>query len=149
MRLVLLLTLSATVLLTYGCSTVEKRIERNQSLYSTYPPEVQNAIREGKIYVGFSKEQVAIALGQPHESYTKRTATGETRVWEYYRYTPATTLNETFDYVYHPAAGFQPVSMGNYNTTWDRELRLEIHFQGDYVDSIYAADDYTDRADIR
>jgi hypothetical protein len=63
-RVTLLLTLLA-VLPAVGCESPESRIEDNQALFNTYPPETQTLIRAGQIAIGFDRAQVEMALGRP------------------------------------------------------------------------------------
>lgn len=66
-----------------GCSTIDSRIKDKQEAFDAYPAEVQAAVREGKVKVGFTPEQVEIALGKPDRIYS-RTKTGvESEVWAY------------------------------------------------------------------
>ena len=66
-----------------GCSTVDSRIKDNQAAFDAYPSAVQAALREGQVQVGFTPEQVKIALGEPDRIY-RRTKTGvDSEVWAY------------------------------------------------------------------
>lgn len=62
-RLVLVLL---AVVLALGCATPERRIAKNQEAFDAYPAEVQEKIRRGEIAVGFTQEQVVMALGEPN-----------------------------------------------------------------------------------
>jgi hypothetical protein len=71
-----------------GCSTIGTRIRRNQDLFDSYPPEVQQQIRAGDIAVGFTPEMVEMAWGAP---YRKDQVTGEdmsAEVWTWSRSIP-------------------------------------------------------------
>ena len=57
----LALTLAAA-----GCSTVGSRIEKNRAQYETWPLPVREKVAAGQIDLGFTTEQVAVALGQEH-----------------------------------------------------------------------------------
>jgi len=73
-----------TLLLSGGCATVEQRIEDNRAVFETFPPDVQESIREGEIALGFTQEQVRIAMGNPDRIVT-RTEEGEktATIWLY------------------------------------------------------------------
>ncbi len=61
-----LLLLIALIAALSACQTMEKRIEANQAEFDGYPPAVQEAIRKGKVAVGFTTGQVYMALGDPY-----------------------------------------------------------------------------------
>jgi hypothetical protein len=48
-----------------ACSTISSRIAKNQALFDSYTPEVQQKIRAGEIAVGFTPEMVVMAWGEP------------------------------------------------------------------------------------
>jgi hypothetical protein len=79
----LLLTLAA--LLLSSCSTPERRIKNNQTAFDTYPREIQDSIRAGRVDVGFTPEQTLMALGKPDRTYSRKTATVAQEVWAYGR----------------------------------------------------------------
>ena len=74
--LVLAATLSA-------CQPPQSRIKKNQAAFDAFPPEVQQAIREGRAEVGFTSEQAVMAIGKPDRVYTQKTAASNQEVWEY------------------------------------------------------------------
>lgn len=66
-----------------GCASVEKRIEANAGVFSSYPAEVQNRLRRGEIALGDDMKQVEIAKGKPTYVNLKKNADGEVTVWKY------------------------------------------------------------------
>jgi outer membrane protein assembly factor BamE (lipoprotein component of BamABCDE complex) len=50
-----------------ACGGPKARIKDNQSVYDTYPPEVQAMIKSGQITQGFDQTQVYMALGKPEK----------------------------------------------------------------------------------
>lgn len=66
-----------------ACGARERRIKRNQELFSSYPPATQQAIREGEVQVGFTKEMVAMALGKPDRVYNRSTEGSTQEIWAY------------------------------------------------------------------
>lgn len=70
-------------LLLAGCSTVDSRIDKNRSAFEAYPTAVQDKIIQGKVDVGFTPDQVRMALGEPDRVFTRTTADGTTEVWGY------------------------------------------------------------------
>jgi hypothetical protein len=63
MRTIALLGLTALLPLFAACNAVNARIEENQGLFDTYPPDQQAMIRAGRIGTGFDRTQVYMALG--------------------------------------------------------------------------------------
>ncbi|MBK9989485.1 MAG: hypothetical protein IPP19_01810 [Verrucomicrobia bacterium] len=66
-----------------GCSTTDSRIKNNQASFDAAPPAVQAKIRAGKIEVGFTAEQVTMALGKPDRRYSRTTERGTSDIWAY------------------------------------------------------------------
>ena len=78
-----LLIATAVGLLLVGCSTVDSRIAKNRAAFNSWPPAVQDKIVVGQIDVGFSADQVRVALGEPDRVWTRTTADGTSQVWSY------------------------------------------------------------------
>lgn len=70
-------------LLVAGCSTVETRIAGHQADFNTWPPQVQQQVRAGQINIGFTREQVQVALGSPDHVFSRVAPTGSYEVWSY------------------------------------------------------------------
>jgi hypothetical protein len=70
-------------MLAAGCSTVDSRIAKNRSAFNTWPPAVQDKVVVGQIDVGFTPDQVAVALGEPDRVFTRTTADGTSQIWSY------------------------------------------------------------------
>lgn len=66
-----------------GCATPAHRIERNPELFASFPAEVQETVREGRIEPGYSADMVYIALGYPNRKAVRRTPNGNVEVWIY------------------------------------------------------------------
>jgi len=66
-----------------GCSTVDSRIDKNRAAFNTWPPAVQDKIVRGQIDVGFTTDQVRVALGEPDRVWSRTTADGTSEVWSY------------------------------------------------------------------
>ena len=85
----LLTTLSfGLALIISGCATTESRISKNQAAFDAWPSEVQSSIRAGKVKIGFTTEQVRVALGEPNRVYSRQSAEGESEVWAYFESGP-------------------------------------------------------------
>ena len=66
-----------------GCSTVSSRIARDREAFDRYPLAVQEKIAAGEVDVGFTPEQVRMALGDPDRVATRTTPDGTSEVWGY------------------------------------------------------------------
>ena len=80
---VLLATAAMTMV---GCqSTPQKRIAKNEASFAAMSPSAQAAIREGRVEIGFTPEQVELARGKPARVVRRTTAQGEEQSWIYER----------------------------------------------------------------
>ena len=69
-------------------SSPDRRIAADPEAFDGYPPEVQQQIRDGRVAVGFTEEQVRMALGEPDRK-TEVTADDQVaHVWTWRRSTP-------------------------------------------------------------
>jgi hypothetical protein len=83
-----MLLCASLALLIAGCSTqqiIDQRIAKNQELFNTYPTEVQDKIRSGQIDIGFTREMVRLAWGEPDQMHKRTTKAGISTVWTYTR----------------------------------------------------------------
>src|SRR6187455_3414230 len=78
-----LLAASLVLLTATACSTVDSRIAKNRAAFETWPPAVQDKVVRGEIGVGFTADQVRVALGEPDRVWTRTSADGTTEVWSY------------------------------------------------------------------
>lgn len=79
------LLLLALVGLTWGatgCSTTTTRANRSPE-FATWPAAVQDMVLAGRIDLGFTAEQVRVALGDPDYTSLRTTADGTTEIWAY------------------------------------------------------------------
>jgi hypothetical protein len=74
---------ASLMLLVAGCSSPSSRISRNQAAFDEWPEAVQEKVRAGKIDLGFTTEQVRMALGQPDRVTTRTNTDGTSEVWSY------------------------------------------------------------------
>lgn len=80
----------AAVAIAAGCSTPASRIKKHPQIFEALPPEVQGAVRQGKVEIGFPEQAVYLALGKPDRKYTRQTESGVTAIWSYVDYTTTT-----------------------------------------------------------
>jgi hypothetical protein len=70
-------------LLAAGCASPASRIARNQAAFDSWPAVVRERVRAGQAGLGFTMEQVRVALGEPDRKFTRITASGTSEVWAY------------------------------------------------------------------
>ena len=90
MKRILILCAGLTLALASGCSTITSRIAAQQANFNSWPPAVQAQVKAGQIDLGFTPEQVTVALGEPDrvDNLTTVTTTkGE--VWIYHDRSPS------------------------------------------------------------
>ena len=73
----------AVALAMTACSTPQRRVRRHQALFDSYPPEVRQSILNGQVQVGFTAEQVTMALGAPSRVWSRRTPQEDQEIWSY------------------------------------------------------------------
>jgi hypothetical protein len=66
-----------------SCETVNKRIKSNQVMFDGWPVETRQEIQQGRVKVGFDKDMVLVALGQPQRIKQRTTESGASEVWSY------------------------------------------------------------------
>lgn len=66
-----------------ACSTTPDARARKSAEFASWPPEVQETVLAGRIDIGFTGEQVRVALGEPDYRYSRTTSDGTTEVWGY------------------------------------------------------------------
>ncbi len=117
------------VLVLSGCTSVQDRIDQDPVTYSHSSREDQHRIREGKVVVGFSREQVRLALGDPSGVATRTTEEGTREVWTYYEKGPK------FGFGVGVGVGGRGsgVGVGVGATERADEPRLRVTFNGDRV----------------
>jgi hypothetical protein len=91
-RIPLVFVVLSTALLLTACSTPAARIANHRSAFATFPASTREEIRQGRIEVGFTKEMVLMALGDPARQFVRRSDQGETDVWIYPRTGPRFSL---------------------------------------------------------
>lgn len=135
-----LLPVLAVVLALAGCASPRARIEKNPEVFAALPADVQAAVREGRIDIGFSKDAVYLALGRPDRQYRRTTAQGTVSVWSFVasEYYTDSQLMDGHYYVRDRRGRLRPV----YDSQWvdvrhSREYEtLRIEFQDDVVTAV-------------
>jgi hypothetical protein len=122
----LLLSLITGALLA-GCSTVGSRVAAHRSAYDRWPPAVQQRVSAGQIDVGFTMEQVRVALGDPDRVFSRTSPTGAFEVWSYNDRGPRFSFGVGMGSFHGGSAYGGGVSMG---TSPYPDERLRVIFDG-------------------
>lgn len=69
-----------------GCTSPEARIKQNPEIFAKLTPDQQQAIRQGRVEIGFDMDMVKLALGEPDRVRERVDASGRSEVWEYMTY---------------------------------------------------------------
>jgi hypothetical protein len=78
-----LLLIMTYALLVAGCSSVDSRVKSHEAAFNSWPADVQEKVRAGKVEMGFTPEMVEVALGEPHRRASRTTDRGQADVWVY------------------------------------------------------------------
>jgi hypothetical protein len=127
-----------TAVVLSGCATPAARIKRHPELFTGFPPEVQTAVREGRIDLGYTPEMVYIALGQPSRKYDREDAEGTAEVWAYTDRYPARDPHWRLygDVWYRHRAGYYGIGLPLYGY-YEREYEsLRVEFRDGRVTAI-------------
>ena len=78
------LLLAVLVALMAACtSTPEKRIARNPEVFAGFPEDVQENVRAGVIQIGYNKDMVRLAVGEPDRISTRQREGEVLDIWTY------------------------------------------------------------------
>lgn len=72
-----------SLLLLAGCETLDKRLTRHREALLRLPPEHQELIRQGRIAVGFTEDEVYLAWGAPRHKSLTESVQGRLETWAY------------------------------------------------------------------
>jgi len=83
MKTLLLVATMSLLMLAMSCATTDSRIAKRQTEFNSWPPDVQEKVRAGKVELGFTPEMVRVALGDPDRVITRTTEHGLSEGWVY------------------------------------------------------------------
>jgi hypothetical protein len=122
------------ILFAASCATPDSRAKKNEAAFNSWPADVQQKVRAGKVDVGFTPDMVRVALGAPDRVATRTTAQGVAEVWVYFDNNPKFSL------------GIGMVSGGRHSAvgggmvvgddSWRDEEMLRVIFEGGRVAAI-------------
>lgn len=117
-----------------GCSsTPDKRISKNPEVFQEWPVAIQEKVRSGQVDLGFTPEQVKMALGAPDRTFTRTNNDGTTEIWAYRDRGPRFSFGVGLGF----GGGNTAVGTGISTTTGYREdEKLHVLFTGGRVSAI-------------
>lgn len=74
------------VLLLAGCSSIDSRIQEKADVFAAADPATQENLRKGTVEIGYTPDQVYIALGKADDRRERTTASGRDLTWIYHSY---------------------------------------------------------------
>jgi outer membrane protein assembly factor BamE (lipoprotein component of BamABCDE complex) len=69
-----------------GCDTPDSRISSSPQLFARLTPDQQALVKGGQIAVGFDRDMVRLALGEPTRVSVNTDKAGQYEVWHYVTY---------------------------------------------------------------
>jgi outer membrane protein assembly factor BamE (lipoprotein component of BamABCDE complex) len=69
-----------------GCSTIDRRIQEKADAFAGYDAATQEKLRQGIVEIGYTPEQVYIALGKPDDKRERLSKEGRELTWIYLSY---------------------------------------------------------------
>src|ERR1044071_3359251 len=105
-RLLRTLLLATSLGFLGGCQSVESRIRERPEVFASSDYATQDKIRQGIIEIGFTEDQVYLALGKPDQKRESRTENGRRVTWVYNTYYERST--GTVMAGYHRSVYFDP-----------------------------------------
>jgi hypothetical protein len=120
------------LLLVTSCSTPASRISKNQEEFFEWPVAVQEKIRAGEIDLGFTPEQVQMALGKPDRVATRTDHDGVGEVWSY----PSKRPHFSFGVGVGTSSGHTSTGVGVATGTDHSDETMRIVFAGGRVSAI-------------
>ncbi|MBK8857016.1 MAG: hypothetical protein IPN11_04825 [Opitutaceae bacterium] len=73
-------------LLLAGCSSIDSRIKEKADVFAAADPATQENLRKGTVEIGYTPDQVYIALGKADDRRERTTARGSDLTWIYHSY---------------------------------------------------------------
>lgn len=128
-----LLIVASLLLLAASCASTESRVRQNQAAFESWPPEVQEKVRAGKVDVGFTPEMVRVAMGEPDRVMSRTTDRGVAEGWVYMDKGPKFSLGLGLGTMRGSSGFGGGVTMGD---DWRDEEVLRVIFEGGTVSAI-------------
>lgn len=127
-----LLGLAVAMFLT-SCASVESRVQKHQAAFDSWPADVREKVREGKVEVGFTPEMVRVALGDPDRLFSRTTDRGVAEGWVYFDKGPKFSVGLGLGTARGNSAFGGGVTVGD---DWRDEEKLRVIFDQGRVSAI-------------
>ncbi|ACB77470.1 hypothetical protein [Opitutus terrae] len=127
------LFLASLLLFGAGCATPDSRIQKQQAAFDSWPADVQQKVRAGKVDVGFTPDMVRVALGEPDRVMSRTTDRGQAEGWVYMDKGPKFSFGLGMGTMRGSSAYAGGVTLGD---DWRDEEVLRVIFEGGKVSAI-------------
>jgi hypothetical protein len=128
------LCLASAVLLAACSTTPEQRIAKNTALFDTFPPQVRQKIRAGKVEIGYTPDMVRLALGEPTRVFSRQTDAGAAELWVYHDNGPRFSFGVGVGSVGRHSA--TSVGVGTSTGGYDPEEKMRVEFRDGRVTAV-------------
>lgn len=116
-----------------SCNSTDSRVKKNQSAFDSWPVEVQEKVRAGKVEIGFTGEMVRVALGEPARIMKRTSNKGVSEVWVYEESGSGMSFGLGMGTMHRSNVFGGGISVGN---DWHDKEILRIIYDGDKVITI-------------
>lgn len=87
------LPVCAALFLITSCSTPETRIPKHQAAFDSWPADIRENVKAGRVVVGYMPEMVVVALGEPDSVFTATSPQGApVEIWGYLDNSPSWSI---------------------------------------------------------
>ncbi len=122
----LILLLPLVAIFAACSSTPASRIARRQSAFDSWPVEVREQVSAGRVALGFTAEQVRVALGEPDRVFVRTTGSGDSEVWTWRELGPQLGLGVGVGMGTSGAAGGGSLGLGLEGYDYREAVRIVI-----------------------
>lgn len=127
---------AAVLFLAAGCtSTPTERIPKHQTAFNSWPADVQHAVSNGQVGMGYLPEMVEVAMGKPDSVFTSVSVGGApVEIWAYMDHSPSWSIGVGVGSSNGSTAIGTGVGVGSQN--WGPNEKTRIVFEGGRVVAI-------------
>ncbi len=133
MKTLLLVLTMSVLMLVVSCASTDSRVRSHQAAFDSWPADVQQKVRAGKIEMGFTPEMVRVALGEPERVISRTTDHGVAEGWVYGDKAPKFSFGIGMGSAHGSSAVGGGVTVGD---TFRDDEAMRVIFEGGKVTAI-------------